>query len=48
MQVDIDDEFKLSKREIKRRLKVQLAMNKDLALKIKINKVKKTNFASDK
>jgi hypothetical protein len=48
MQVDIDDEFKLSKREIKRRLKVQLSMNKDLALKIKVNKVKKTTFASDK
>ena len=29
-------EFKPSKREIKRRLKAQKAMNKDLALKIKV------------
>jgi hypothetical protein len=34
--VDANDEFKPSKREIKRRLKAQKAMNKDLALKIKV------------
>jgi hypothetical protein len=36
MPVDANDEFKPSKREIKRRLKAQKAMNKDLALKIKV------------
>jgi hypothetical protein len=36
MSVDANDEFKPSKREIKRRLKAQKAMNKDLALKIKV------------
>jgi hypothetical protein len=34
--VDAYDEFKPSKREIKRRLKAQKAINKDLALKIKV------------
>ncbi len=34
MPVDDNDEFKLSKREIKRRLKGKKTMNKDLAQKI--------------
>ena len=46
--VDANDEFKPSKREIKRRLKAQKAMNKDLALKIKVVQLKKTTGASDK
>jgi hypothetical protein len=36
MPVYANDEFMPSKREIKRRLKAQKAMNKDLALKIKV------------
>ena len=48
MPVDANDEFKPSKREIKRRLKAQKAMNKDLALKIKVVKLKKTTGVSDK
>jgi hypothetical protein len=48
MPVDANDEFKPSKREIKRRLKAQKAMKKDLALKIKVVKLKKTTGASDK
>ena len=36
MPVDANDEFKQSKREIKRRLKAQKAMNNDLGLKIKV------------
>jgi hypothetical protein len=47
VQGDLDYEFKLSKRELKRRLKVQQAMNKDLALRIKVNQVKKTTGATD-
>ena len=46
--MDANDEFKPSKREIKRRLKAQKAMNKDLALKIKVVQLKKTTGASDK
>ena len=48
MSVVANDEFKPSKREIKRRLKTQKAMNKDLALKIKVIQMKKTTGASDK
>ena len=36
MPMDANDEFKPSKRDIKRRLKAQKAMNKNLALKIKV------------
>ena len=39
MPVDANDEFKPSKRETKRRLKAQKAMNKDLALNVKIKVV---------
>jgi len=46
--VNANDEFKPSKREIKRRLKAQKAMNKDLALYIKVVLLKKTTGASDK
>ena len=48
MQDGHNDEFKMSKRECKRRLKVQQAINKDLALRIKVNQVKKTTATSDK
>ena len=48
MPVDVYYEFKPSKREMKRRVKAQKAMNKDLALKIKVVKLKKTTGASDK
>ena len=48
MPVDANDEFKPSKREIKRRLKAQKAMKKDLALKIKVVQLKKTTGVSDK
>ena len=37
MPVDPNDEFKPSKREIKRRLKAQKVMNNDHALEIKVN-----------
>ena len=48
MPVYANDEFKQSKREIKHILKAHKAMNKDLALKIKVVLLKKNTGASDK